>query len=94
MADEPMGIGKAGLNILTLQPRIATKDRLRCIAGSQHAKDMFNGESPTSDNRLPAENILVHRYALEKELLIHGSASHARMIAHLRIEENLLMNSG
>jgi hypothetical protein len=34
MADEAMGIGEAGLNILCLQPRIPMKDRVRRVARS------------------------------------------------------------
>ena len=72
MADEPMGIGEAGLNVLAFQPRITMKNRVRHITGSQHAKHMLDSEPATSDNRLPTENLLVHRDSLEKELLING----------------------
>ncbi len=72
MADESVGIGKTGLDILTLQSRIATEDRSLRVTGRQHAKDMHNGEAATSDNRLPTENLRVHRDAFEKELLVHG----------------------
>jgi hypothetical protein len=68
------------------------KDRVRRVARSQHAKDMFDGETATPDNGLPTENLRVHRNAFEKELLIHGSTSHKPIIAQLRAEENLAHN--
>ena len=72
----------AGLNILTFQPRITVKDHVGRIARSQHTQDMFDSESATSNDRLPTENLRVHRDAFEKELFIHDETSLARMIAH------------
>ncbi len=87
MADESVGIGKTSLDILTLQPPIVMKDRVRLVTRSQHTKDMFDSESATSDNRLPGENLRVHRDAFKKELLVH-TASLGGMIAHLPTEGN------
>jgi hypothetical protein len=54
MTDEPVGIGKTGLNVFTFQPRIPLKDDLRRVAGGQHAEDMFHGQTVPADNRFTA----------------------------------------
>jgi len=71
MTDEPVGIGKAGLDIRWFQPRISLKDGCRCITGCQHAKDMFDCQPASTDNRLTTENFWIHRDSVEKNVFVH-----------------------
>jgi len=93
MTDEPVGIGKAGLDIFTFQPRITLKDDFSRVAGSQHAEDMFHGQTVPADNGFAAKYLRVHRDPLEKGLFTHG-APQRRMITHVVAEKHLLLGSG
>jgi hypothetical protein len=72
VTDETVSISEASLDILWFQPRIAPEEGLVRITGGQHAKNMFHSKPATSNDRLPTENLRVHRDAFEKELLIHS----------------------
>jgi hypothetical protein len=87
MTDEPASIGKTRLDIFSFQPGITLEDGFRRVTGGQHAEDVLDCQTASTNNRLAAENARVDGDACEKELLIHGRPH--RMIAHLRTEENL-----
>jgi hypothetical protein len=89
VTDEAVSIGEAGSDIFRFQPRIAPENRLVRITGGQHAQDMLDSKSSTTDYRLAAEYLRVDRNSLEKKLFVHGYPSLARKIAHLHREENL-----
>ncbi len=72
MTDEPVGIGQAGLDIRWFQPRISLKNGFRRITGRQHAKDMFDRQPASTDNRLAAKNVRIHRDSLEKNVFVYG----------------------
>jgi hypothetical protein len=57
MADVSSCIDQAGLDILLLQPGIAFEDRLGRVSSRQHAQDMINGQPPTADDGLAAEDL-------------------------------------
>lgn len=42
MADKPMCINQASLNIFRLEPGIAFKNHIGCITCRQHPKNMFD----------------------------------------------------
>ncbi len=77
-----MSVNEAGLNILTFQPWIALKDRVRCVTCRQHTEDVLDGESSTSDNWLATEDARVDRNAFQKGVFIRLGI-HFIMIAHL-----------
>jgi hypothetical protein len=71
MSDEPVGISQAGLDIRWFQPRISLKNGFRGITSCQHAKDMFDRQPASTDNRFATENFGIHRDSLEKNVFIH-----------------------
>ena len=85
VADEPVSVSEAGLNILTFQPWIALKDRVRRVTRRQHTEDMLDGESATSDNRLATEDARVDRNAFQKGVFIRRGI-HRLMIAYLDLD--------
>ena len=75
MTNEPVGIGQAGLDICWFQPRIPLKDGFRRISSCQHAKDMFDRQPASTDNRFTTEYFRIHRDSLKKNVLIHDTPS-------------------
>src|SRR5712691_7841801 len=74
MGDDPVGVDEVGANILGLEPVVSLEDRLRRIAGGEHAEDVLDGETPSPNDRLAAEDLRTDGDALEEIGVVHGSA--------------------
>lgn len=48
VTDNPARIGEAGLNILTLEPRVAVENRLDTVSRGQHRQDVLHREAPAA----------------------------------------------
>ncbi len=48
-------------------------DRWRVVAGGEHAQHVFHCESPTTDDRLAAEDPWITRDSLEQVQLVHST---------------------
>jgi hypothetical protein len=52
-------------DVIPLHPRIALQDRIDCVLGREHAEDVFDGQSVSSDDRLAAENGRIDRQSAQ-----------------------------
>jgi len=71
VADDAARIGNARKHILTLEPRIGTKQVIDRVAGRQHAEHVLDGKALASDYWLSAEDLRIDRDPLEKVGLVH-----------------------
>jgi len=53
MSDQPSRVDEAGLDVLSLEPRIALENGVRAVPGSEHAEDVLHIEPPWPGTFLP-----------------------------------------
>ncbi len=82
MRDEPVGVDEASANILGYQPGVSLENRFGCVASCEHAQDMLDGQTPSSDDGLAAENIRVDRDPFQQFGFAHGEAPVRRYIGN------------
>jgi len=68
--NESAGVREAGSDIVRLQPRILTQEFVRCVAGGEHAEDVFDREAVAPDNRLAAKDTGVCRNTCQQVALV------------------------
>lgn len=64
-------INQASLDVCGFQPRVTAENGLLVITRSQHVKQVFNGKSPSSNDRFATEDFRIARDAFEELLLFH-----------------------
>jgi hypothetical protein len=64
-------VGKAGEDILPLEPRIGTEQVIDRVTRRQHAEHVLDSQAAVSDDRLSAEDFRVDRDSLEKVGFVH-----------------------
>src|SRR5580765_6271737 len=62
---------EAGRDVITCQPVVLLDELVSGHAERQHIQDVMNGESRTSDTRLPGHDAWIEADSIEKLLLAH-----------------------
>src|SRR5207248_1755479 len=64
--DQAVRVDQTGADVVGLQPWVAGQNRLGQIAGGEHPEDVFDGQPPATDHRLPTEDLWVDGDACKK----------------------------
>lgn len=72
MAEKSASEHQAGLDILSLEPRVAFEESLDRIARREHAEDVLHGEATPANDRLATEYFGIDGDSVQESGLVHG----------------------
>ena len=90
VTDDASGIEKAGPNVFGFKPGVTPEDCFGSIARCKHPKDVLDGQSMSSDDRLAAEDLGVGGNACQKV----GFVVHCPMTPRIMVTQDAAWAAG
>jgi hypothetical protein len=60
MTNDPAGVREASKNVVALKPRVRAQEVVHGVSRREHAQHVFDGQTATPNNRLPAEDLRIN----------------------------------